>query len=101
MVPLVLNIFIEKNLDPGRTRTCNPPALCHTCWSRLAGMLASWCVVFAHTHLFALALHRATWHVVVFLANPNHARIRMPSYGRCCRKSILGLIAQLVRAYSQ
>ena len=24
MVPLVLNIFIEKNLDPGRTRTCNP-----------------------------------------------------------------------------
>ena len=24
MVPLVLNIFIDKNLDPGRTRTCNP-----------------------------------------------------------------------------
>ena len=24
MVPPVLNIFIEKNLDPGRTRTCNP-----------------------------------------------------------------------------
>ena len=24
LVPLVLNIFIDKNIDPGRTRTCNP-----------------------------------------------------------------------------
>ena len=28
--------------------------MCHTCWSKLAGMLASWCVAFAHTHLLHL-----------------------------------------------
>ena len=28
--------------------------MCHTCWSKLAGMLASWCVLLAHTHLLHL-----------------------------------------------